>query len=311
MCNPIGSYNHKLVYVYFSISNLPIRLRSRFQFIYLLSIFYYEQVAFFDLNKMLKPIVEDFKMLEEGVDLLIDGKVKKIFGTVTAVVADNLASHQIGGFKAGFSKGHRKCRTCLAVDFDIQNKFSDFQFKHRTREDHDDQCKGMAMEQLKKHFSWLYGLNHNSVLNELKHFHVICGLPPDIMHDLLEGVIPRMICEFLLYTIRKKFVTLNQVNYILQNFNYGHNEMGDKPSIIQMQHLMKKSLRQSASQKWLIFVNLPLMIEKLIPQNNSKWLCYTKLVEICRLVFKDKISSYEIFKLGNFCLNSNRSLKRK
>lgn len=156
----------------------------------------------------------------------------------------------------------------------------------------------MAIEELKKHFSWLYGLNHNSFLNELKYFYVICGLPPDIMHDLLEGVIPLMICEFLLYAIRKKFVTLNQVNYVLQNFNYGHNEIADKPSIIQLQHLTNMSLRQSASQKWLIFVYLPLMIGKLIPQNNSKWCYYAKLVEISRLVFKDRISSYEIFKLG-------------
>lgn len=153
------------------------------------------------------------------------------------MVADNLASHQFGGFKAGFSKGHRRCRTCLALDCDIQTKFSDCEFKHRSKELHDEHCLAMSIVELRKHFFWLYGLNHNSVLNDLQFFHVVGGLPPDIMHDLLERLIPRMICEIILFSLKKKIVSLNKMNYAIQNFNYGHNEVSDKPSIIQLQHL--------------------------------------------------------------------------
>ena len=79
MCNPIGSYNHKLVYVYFSLGNLPYKYRSKLEFIHLLSIFYFEQTGFFSLNTMLKPIVEEMKRLEVGVEMLVKGLKRTIF----------------------------------------------------------------------------------------------------------------------------------------------------------------------------------------------------------------------------------------
>ena len=130
MCNPIGSYSHKVVYVYFSLGNIPFKFRSRLQLIHLLSIFYFEQTAFYNLNTMLRPIIEELKRLEEGVEIQVKGTKTTIFGTLIAVVAENLASHQIGGFKSGFSKGFRKCRTCLGIDHEIQNYFSDSQIEN-------------------------------------------------------------------------------------------------------------------------------------------------------------------------------------
>ena len=109
LCNPTGSYDHKVVFVYFSIANLPQKYRSSFQCMNLLSIFEHRQVAKFDYNTLLRPIVDDLKRLEDGIELCIDGKTETIRGTLTAFVADNLASHLCGGFKAGFAKGFRKC----------------------------------------------------------------------------------------------------------------------------------------------------------------------------------------------------------
>ncbi len=142
--------------------------------------------------------------LELGVSFVINGKKEVIFGTLTALVADNLSSHQVGGFKTGFSKGFRKCKSCLAVDEDIQTKFSDCDHVPRTKEQHDLTCASMCVPELTEHFSKLYGLNHNSVLNTLKYFHVINGLPPDIMHDMQEGIIPLIICLVLLVFSTKK-----------------------------------------------------------------------------------------------------------
>ena len=91
ICNPIGSYNHKLVFVYFSIGNVPRYLRSRFEMMHLLAIFYDHQVERYGYNVLLRPIVEDFKKLEAGVNMCINGKNEIIRGTLTAIVADNLA----------------------------------------------------------------------------------------------------------------------------------------------------------------------------------------------------------------------------
>lgn len=58
-------------------------------------------------------------------------------------MADNLASHQVGGFKSGFATGNRKCRSCLGIDVDMQSKFRDRKFQARCRTDHDEQCAGL------------------------------------------------------------------------------------------------------------------------------------------------------------------------
>jgi hypothetical protein len=239
MCCPLGSYSHKLVFVYFSIGNIPPKLRSACKFINLLSIFYYDQVSQYDYNTLLRPIIDDLKLLEDGVTFLINDKPEIMFGTLTANVADNLASHQVGGFKCGFATGFRKCRTCLAVDDDIQNKFSDCDHIARTKEDYERHCASMTVPELKDHFSKLYGLNHNSDFNTLKYYHVVGGLAPDIMHDLQEGVIPLIICLVLLVFLEKKYFNLDDLNHVIQNYDYGYAEVGNKPSIILLHHLKK------------------------------------------------------------------------
>ena len=67
-----------------------MKYRSRYHSINLLAIFYYENVETYGLDELLKPIVEEIKLLEHGVEFEIDGKTEKIWGTVTALVEDNL-----------------------------------------------------------------------------------------------------------------------------------------------------------------------------------------------------------------------------
>ena len=119
------SKKNKLVYVYFSLGNLEAKYRSNFKVIFLLSIFHNTTMSRFGLNVLLRPLVNDFKKLEKGIEMSIGGKPSVIRGTLSAVIADNLVSHQIGGFKVGFSKGFRKCRFCLGTDDEIQNNFFD------------------------------------------------------------------------------------------------------------------------------------------------------------------------------------------
>ena len=95
MCNPIGTYSHKVIYVNFSLGNIPFKFRSRLELIFLLSIFYFKQTAFYNLNTMLRPIIEELKRLEK---IQVKRTKTTMFGTLIAVVAENLASHQIGGF---------------------------------------------------------------------------------------------------------------------------------------------------------------------------------------------------------------------
>ena len=73
-------------------------------------------------------------------------------------------------------------------------------------------------------------------------------LPQDVMHVLLEGVLPFEI-KLLLhnFTSIKCFFSLNHFNARLESFQFGYNE--SKPSKIEMSHLVDGNLHQSGKSK--------------------------------------------------------------
>ena len=63
----------------------------------------------------------------------------------------------------------------------------------RTAEEHHKNCALIEMAPDAAFHSTTYGINFNSPLNGLQYFHVTnFGLPPDPMHDLLEGYTNRI-----------------------------------------------------------------------------------------------------------------------
>ena len=66
-----------------------------------------------------------------------------------------------------------------------------------------------------------YGIERNAALNQLTYFHVVDGLPPDVMHDLLEGAVN---CEVKVmlstYIYEKNILTLEQLNRRVRFFKY-------------------------------------------------------------------------------------------
>lgn len=83
------------------------------------------------------------------------------------------------------------------------------------------------------------GINFRSTLNELHYFHVSSGaLLPDVFHDILEGVFPFQVKLLLKYLIReKKFFTLNDLNFAIENMELGHLDSLDRPSQISYKSL--------------------------------------------------------------------------
>ena len=63
------------------------------------------------------------KSQENGYSFHIDGSIQTLYGTLTVVSADNLASNALGGFKEG-SRAHRYCRQCLGTDDETRVKVS-------------------------------------------------------------------------------------------------------------------------------------------------------------------------------------------
>lgn len=58
-----------------------------------------------------------------------------------------------------------------------------------------------------------YGVKQSCVLSDhLSYFHPITGFPPDILHDLFEGVVPVELARCLKGLSAKKYFTLEELN---------------------------------------------------------------------------------------------------
>ena len=67
---------------------------------------------------------------------------------------------------------------------------------------------------------------------------MIDGLPGDVMHDLLEGVLQYECKEMLkIFINEEKYLTLDQLNERIKRFDYGYYNGKNRPSPISQQTL--------------------------------------------------------------------------
>ena len=184
--NPLQSKKgmHKLMPVYFIVDNIDQELKSSLKHIHLCLLTKFKHVKKYGYGTVLKPLYDELKQLEqEGLHIQIDGQVQLLFGTMIGLSSDNLSSHAIGGFSQNFTTGCI-CRHCLARKSTINSKFKERDFVLRNPTEH---AKHVHAATVHPTYAKIYGVQGSCIFNELDHFHVTTGLPPDVMHDLLEG----------------------------------------------------------------------------------------------------------------------------
>ena len=101
-----------------------------------------------------------------------------------------------------------------------------------------------------------YGVNAVSPLNDIDNFHVVNQLPQDIMHILLEGVIPYELVQMLIcFVVNRKYFTIDQLNDRIRCFAYSNQEAKDKPSPIKAQVVSLRGARLSQSCELDTFIH--------------------------------------------------------
>ena len=137
-----------------------------------------------------------------------------------AFLGDNLAAHQIGG---SMSFAYCICRSCMATTGKAQNNFTETKFELRTPENHIKQC--ILLEQNGQDRSEVSKRYGKSVLENIN-FSVVQNLPHDIMHDLLEGVIPYEMKNMLIHFVNNcHYFFFRQLNERLLNYEFGYTEI--------------------------------------------------------------------------------------
>lgn len=124
------------------------------------------------------------------------------------------------------------------------------------------------------------------------------------MHILLEGVIPHEL-SLMLHEFVPNFFSLDLLNNRIESFTYSTQEGRDKPSPIKPQMLSSSisqtcklyrpkcihyTLFSTASQMWVLAINLPLMIGDKVPPEDERWECFLLLLDILQ-VCTSKITS--------------------
>ena len=154
-----------------------------------------------------------------------------------------------------------------------------------------------------------YRVNRNSVLNQLRFFHVCDGsLLPDIMHDVLEGTLQYEAKLMLQVMVNKEeYFTLEELNSRIENFELGYMESKNRPTAISSTTLFLNgnSLKQNgmclfqvillyiyylASQMNLFGHILPLLIGDLVPDDDECYELFLKLMDITDILFSPTTS---------------------
>ncbi len=128
----------------------------------------------------------------------------------------------------------------------IHIQFVSEAFQSRTRETHAAQCASLGGH-LHEHYATTYGLHRDTILNTSRYFHVTEGLVPDIMHDVLEGVLQLETKELLKCLVQNKVISASDLEQALTSFPYTGPDSKNKPTPIVPAILSSKdhSLKQS------------------------------------------------------------------
>ena len=104
-----------------------------------------------------------------------------------------------------------------------------------------------------------FGINRKSVLDKLDYFKVASGaLVPDIMHDVLEGVLQYETKILLQEFIQKKgYIELATLNNTIETFEFGYAEINNKPSTIS--HTTLTSSDNSLKQNGLTIIHVNIL----------------------------------------------------
>lgn len=253
MCNPIDSKagpKHNLGMIYWTLANIHPMYRSNLKFMNLAGIVKSEDIQRYGMDAILAPIVENIQGLANGIEIK-NGDI--IRANLFAICADNLGQHKISYLRQVYEIEH-------------------------------------AVGAEKIRLSKLYGINRDTILNQIENFSPVVNIPPNVMHTILEGVFHRTIQFYLRkMCLIDQRITLDELNDKLQNFDYGCTELLCKPSVIKEQHLTN-NFHQCASQTWLLAVILPLILRSIVDEDCEYTHNFSKLLEVSSIVMGHSIN---------------------
>lgn len=206
------------------------------------------------------------------------------------MAADNLVAHSLAGFFESFGVD-RFCRFCMATRSKVQDKeVSLGTFEPRTKDTHNQQV------QQDPTLAKQYGVKRGCLLTEsLEYFHFVSGYPPDILHNLLEGIVPVELSLCISDLISKKYFTLETLNHAINTFAYAFNDKTDQPQPIAHGFSFKGTIGGNGHENWALIRLLPLLIGHKVPEGDDVWNILLLLKDIVELAVATRHTEESIY----------------
>ena len=333
--NPIGAAKgkHKIVQVFYSLLQIPREQRSQVDRMQLLMIFKEKLVKRYGMKKLFQYLISDLLKLESGI--MVDYPARRLikFGLLV-YSADNLEAHHIGGFSMSFSSKDI-CRFCHAQHSDLLCKIHDYvdASKHAywTVNEYDKICDSLqdasdeeqldisAAEETDNELDSSedernvsedemdvdrHGLRGRCPLNRLQSFHACTNLPPDAMHDLLEGVVAQDLNGIIRIFVEEGMFTIEQYNVKLRTLALNSHEASDRPQEL-IEKTKSKKLQGKAGSLWCHMRNFPLIIKSFVAKigaDHTVLLLAVKLHEMTNRISAIEFRNHEIDELEDLVI---------
>lgn len=144
----------------------------------------------------------------------------------------------------------------------------------------------------------------------MKEFHLTKNRSVDIMHDLNEGVIPRLLKNLFVHVIKSKLCTESELISQIQFFDPGAMYQRNLASMISMS---KPKLNQNATQLKSLFFHLPFIFSKYRDDERIKgiWDVVKNLLRITQIVYTEKLAEGDIIVLEHEIFTFIANFKEK
>ena len=109
------------------------------------------------------------------------------------------------------------------------------------------------------------------------------SFPPDIAHDLFEGIIPVEIALCLTVLISKKYFTLANLNEAITTFPFKWTDKTNRPHLVPLTYATKRTIGGNAHENWSLLRFLLLLIGARVPSNEPAWQVLCDLKDIVEL----------------------------
>lgn len=286
--NVLGSHTgiHKMEGLYVSIQNFSNEYNSRLDSIFLVALWYAQDVKTYGYEKILGNVVVSLQQLESdnGAVVHIRGQDIVVRACMVLLSADNLGFNALFGFSESFS-ATRYCRFCNCTRDDANCFLTESELKLR------DKCSYNGAVELAKNpnYDWMItGIKRGCPFNQLRYWHVTENFVVDVMHDVLEGIAHFELSLILNALAKDKSVrlSLDHINSALTYFDYSLADKNSRPPTLSS----FDTIRMSASEMWCFLRNITLLIGHRVPREQEHWILLLKLLDICDIVFAPAIT---------------------